>query len=145
MPSHTETRVVPYSPEQMFDLVADIRRYPEFLPWCLKARVREEAGDVLRAEVVIGYKMIRESWFSRVYLYRPSKIDVTYLEGPFRHLTNQWQFSAAEGRPGHTRIDFYIDFEFRTRFLDRMVGPLFNEATRRMVNAFEQRAKAIYG
>jgi coenzyme Q-binding protein COQ10 len=143
MPTHAEQRVLPHSPTQMFDLVADVERYPEFLPWCTNARIRRRRGVVIVADLVVGFKMIREKFTSEVTLNRESgRIDVRYLDGPFRYLNNHWQFyQNGDG----CLIDFYIDFEFRTRFLQRMMEPLFNEAVRRMVRAFEARAVELYG
>lgn len=144
MPTHAEKRVLPYSPEQMFDLVADVERYPEFLPWCVACRIREkDSPDAFVADLIIGFKFVRERFTSLVALNRPDRVDVVYKEGPFRHLTNHWSFSANE--QGHCVIDFYIDFEFRSRTLQRLIGRLFNEAVQRMVNAFERRARALYG
>jgi coenzyme Q-binding protein COQ10 len=144
MPTHLEKRVLPYTPEQMFDLVADVERYPEFLPWCLGARIRKREGNVLHADLIIGFKMIRERYTSKVRLDRPQRIDVDYgNDGPFRHLENHWQFSPAED--GGCEVDFFLDFEFRSRMLQRLIGVVFQEAVRRMVAAFESRAKTIYG
>ncbi|MFZ1413382.1 MAG: type II toxin-antitoxin system RatA family toxin [Defluviicoccus sp.] len=144
MPTHAETRTIPCTPEQLFDLVADVERYPEFLPWCVACRIRRwETPQRLVADLVIGFKMIRERFTSRVELLRPGRIDVAYYDGPFRYLTNHWTFAADEN--GHCVIDFYIDFEFRSRTLQKMMGKLFNEAVHRMVNAFERRAVALYG
>jgi coenzyme Q-binding protein COQ10 len=143
VPTHAEKRRVPYTPEEIFNLVADVERYPEFLPWCLAARVRERDGNVLLADLVIGFKMIRERYTSRVVLDRPRRIDVSYTEGPFRALANHWVFEPAGA--GGCLIDFYVDFEFRGRLLDKLIGPLFHEAVRRMVAAFEARAAVLYG
>ncbi len=143
MPTHAETRVVPYSPEQMFDLVAGIERYPEFLPWCLAARIRSREGKTVVADLVIGFKMIRERYTSRVTLDRPDRIDVEYLEGPLKRLTNHWVFEPQPG--GGTRLNFYVDFEFRSRVLQALIGTLFYEALRRLVAAFEARARRLYG
>jgi len=144
MPTHAEQRVLPYRPDQLFDLVADIERYPEFLPWCVAARIRSCDETMVVADLVIGFKMIRERFTSRVKLDRPNyRIDVAYTEGPFRYLNNHWVF---EGQPdGSTRLDFFVDFEFRSVMLQKIIGVLFNEAVRRMVAAFETRAKALYG
>jgi coenzyme Q-binding protein COQ10 len=143
MPTHAEKRVLPHQPEQLYDLVADIGRYPEFLPWCLASRIRRRDGDVIIADLVIGFKMLRERFTSQVTLYpERMKIDVTYVDGPFKHLNNHWQFL---DDPGGCLIDFYVDFEFRSRFLQKMMQPLFNEAVRRMVAAFESRAEDLYG
>lgn len=143
MPTHAEQRVVPYTPEQMFDLVAGIERYPEFLPWCLAARVRSREGKTVIADLVIGFKMIRERYTSRVTLDRPRRIDVEYLEGPLKRLTNHWVFEPHGS--GGTKVDFYVDFEFRSRVLQTLIGALFYEALRRLVVAFEARAKKLYG
>ena len=142
MSTHAEKRIVPYTPEQMFDLVADVGRYPEFLPWCLAARVRSREANALTADLVIGFKMVRESFTSRVVLNRPFDIDVSYIEGPMRHLSNQWHF---DPHPDGVEIDFVVDFEFRTKVLQKLIGSLFGEAFRRMVGAFEARAAALYG
>ena len=144
MPTHAEKRRLPYPPEQVFDLVADVERYPQFLPWCLACRIRRWEGPThFVADLVIGFKMIRERFTSRVAIERPRRIDVTYHDGPFRYLTNHWTFEP-DGQGGCI-IDFYIDFEFRSRMLQKVIGPLFNEAVQRMVNAFEKRANALYG
>jgi len=144
MPTHAERRVLPYRPDQLFDLVADIERYPEFLPWCVGVRIRERKEDSVVADLIIGFKMIRERFTSRVKLDRPGlRIDVAYAEGPFRYLNNHWLFEPMPD--GHCRIDFYVDFEFRSHLLQRIIGALFNEAVRRMVSAFENRVKKLYG
>jgi coenzyme Q-binding protein COQ10 len=141
MPTHAEQRVLPYTPEQMFELVADVARYPEFLPWCVASRIRSRDGDVFFADLVIGFKMVRERFTSKVTLARPGRIDVTYTEGPFKHLNNHWIFKPhAEG----TEIDFYVDFEFRSKMLQTLIGALFNEAVKLMVGAFEKRARQLY-
>jgi coenzyme Q-binding protein COQ10 len=142
MPTHAEQRVLPYTPEQMFALVADIERYPEFLPWCVGARIRERQANLITADLIIGFRMIRERFTSRVSLDEPRRIDVTYAEGPFRHLTNHWVFEPA---PIGCRIDFFVDFEFKSRLLQKVIEMLFGEAVRRMVGAFEGRARALYG
>ncbi|MGH6988455.1 MAG: type II toxin-antitoxin system RatA family toxin [Stellaceae bacterium] len=143
MPTHAERKRLPYAPEQLFDLVADIERYPEFLPWCTGARVRERLGNVIIADLVIGFRMVRERFTSRVTLDRPGRIDVVYSDGPFRYLTNRWRFEAQPD--GSTIIDFFVDFEFRSRMLQHLIGLLFTEAVRRMVGAFESRARQLYG
>lgn len=142
MPTHKERRVLPHSPEQLFDLVADIERYPEFLPWCRGARIRRREGNVVVADLVIGFKFYRETYTSRVTLDRPDSIDVAYERGPFHHLSNQWRFHE---RPEGCEIDFYLDFEFRSRMLQAAMGMLFEEAVKRMVGAFTTRADKLYG
>ena len=143
MPTHAEQRVLPYAPAQLFDLVAAVDKYPEFLPWCRAARITKREGDVITADLVIGFKVFRERFTSKVTLDRPDRIDVVYVKGPMRHLNNHWRFIAQDD--GGTMIDFYVDFEFRSAILQKAIGALFNEAVRRMVAAFEARAHAIYG
>jgi coenzyme Q-binding protein COQ10 len=142
MPTHAEKRLLPYTADQLFDLVADVERYPEFLPWCLGARVRERGADTITADLLIGFRMVRERFTSRVELSPPRRIDVTYAEGPFRYLNNHWIF---ERVPAGCRIDFFIDFEFKSKVLQKVIEALFGEAVRRMVGAFEKRARELYG
>ena len=143
MPTHAEQRLLPYTPEQLFDLVADVERYPEFLPWCLAARIRERSANTITADLLIGFRMVRERFTSRVVLDRPGRIDVSYAEGPFRYLSNHWNFIPQPG--GKCLIDFEVDFEFRSRMLQKLIEVLFNEAVKRMVGAFEARARQLYG
>lgn len=142
MPTHAEKKFLPYTPTEMFDLVADIETYPQFLPWCVGTRIRSRDGDLVVADMIIGYKMFRERFTSRVTLARPDRIDVAYSEGPFKYLQNHWIFNA-DGTG--TTLDFFVDFEFRSRILQAMIGVVFGEAVRIMVNAFERRAEAVYG
>lgn len=127
----------------MFDLVAGVEHYPEFLPWCVATRVRQRDEELIVADMVIGFKMFRERFSSRVTLDRPNRIDVEYADGPFKYLNNHWIFSP-HGE-GECLIDFYVDFEFRSKILQKMIGVVFNEAVGLMVNSFEKRAKALYG
>jgi len=142
MPTHAEQRTLPFTQEQLFNLVADVERYPEFLPWCLAVRMKKREETMLEADLVIGFKMFRESFTSRVDLERPQRIDVTYLSGPLKYLNNHWRFFPVEEG---CIIDFYVNFEFRSRVFQSLVGALFNEAVSRMVRAFEARAHALYG
>lgn len=142
MPTHAEERYLPYPPDKLFALVADVERYPEFLPWCVGCRVRRREGAVIYADLMVGFKMIREQFTSKVTLTPSERIDVEYQKGPFKYLNNHWKFIPSDGG---TRIDFYIDFEFHSVVLRRLLEPLFNEAVRRMVSAFEHRARALYG
>jgi coenzyme Q-binding protein COQ10 len=142
MPTHAERQVVPYTPEQLFDLVADVGKYPQFLPWCVAARVRKQTGDELISDLTIGFGPFRESFTSRVTLDRPNRVTVRYENGPFRYLNNQWAFAP---HPGGTEVSFFVDFEFRSRILQAAIGVVFNEAVRRMVNAFRKRARDVYG
>jgi len=146
MPKYAERRLLPYTPKQLYDLVADIERYPEFLPWCVGARVRERHDNLIVADLVIGFRMFRERFTSRVTLLPDDpegpRIDTAYADGPFKYLTNRWLFRL------HDRgceIDFFVDFEFRSRLLQMTIEILFGEAVRRMVRAFEMRAAALYG
>lgn len=144
MPTHAELRELPYRPEDMFELVAQVDKYPEFLPWCLGARIRKREGDIITADLIIGFKMFRERFTSRVELDRPNlRIDVEYAEGPFKYLRNHWQF--APRADGGCTIDFFVDFEFRSRLLQKTIELLFGEAVKRMVGAFETRARQLYG
>ena len=142
---HAERRVVRFAPRQLFDLVADVARYPEFLPWCPAARVRRQ-GLVETDELVIGFGPFHEKFVSRVVLtpdarWRP-RIETTGVEGPFRHLASRWWF---EPHPDGTLIDFSLEFEFRSILLQQTVRLLFAEAVKRMVSAFEARANQLYG
>lgn len=143
MPVHKEKRVVPYTPEQMFDLVAAVDRYPEFLPWCAASRVTAREGDVFYADLVIGYKMLRERFGSRVTALRPDHIHVEYMSGPMKHLSNHWRFIG--NGDGTCTIDFYVEFDFKNPILRALIEMFFNEAIKRMVQAFEKRAEALYG
>lgn len=143
MPTHAEKKVLPYTPEQMYALVAEVERYPEFLPWCLGTRIRRREGNVLFADLIIGFKMVRERFTSRVELNEAGRrIDVQYTDGPFQYLNNHWIFDPHEQG---CCVDFYVDFEFRSKMLQKIMGMLFNEAVRRMVQAFENRAHQLYG
>ena len=142
MPTHAERQLLPYRPDQLFDLVADVGRYPEFLPWCVGARVRSRTETDEVADLTIGFGPFRESFTSRVTLDRPHRVKVRYENGPFRYLNNQWDFIPhADG----TEVAFFVDFEFRSRILQAAIGLVFNEAVRRMVNAFRRRAEFVYG
>jgi coenzyme Q-binding protein COQ10 len=142
--THTETRLLPYTADQMFNLVADVARYPEFLPWCVGARIREQTDEMLLADLMIGFKMVRERFSSKVWLDRNAKrIDVEYINGPFRELQNHWTFHPTAD--GGCRIEFFLEFEFSSLMLQKLIGMLFHEAVRRMVSAFEIRARQLYG
>lgn len=143
MPTHAEKRLLPYTPEQLFDLVAEVEAYPEFLPWCMSIRVRNRKENVITADMVIGFKIFRERFTTRVTLRKPGRIDVAYSQGPFKYLNNHWLFEPHGG--GGCIIDFYVDFEFRTRLLQKAIGVVFNEAVKVMVSAYEKRAKQLYG
>ena len=142
MPTHAERKTLPYTAEQMFDLVADVGKYPDFLPWCVGSRVRSHTETEIVADLTIGFGPFRESFNSRVELDRPNKCTVKYEDGPFRYLSNQWTFIP---NPRGCEVRFFVDFEFRSRLLQSAIGVVFNEAVRRMVNAFLKRARDVYG
>ncbi len=147
MPTHSEIRILPYSAQAMYDLVADVARYPEFLPWCAAARIRgitpQDDARLMEADLVISFKVFRERFGSRVLLWDEArKIDTEYLDGPFRYMKSTWAFRDA---PGGCEVDFFVDFEFRNAVLQGIIGLVFNEAMQRIVRAFERRAEALYG
>lgn len=142
MNSHKETRVVPYSCEQMFDLVAGVDEYKNFLPWCMESRVTKREGDVFYADLVVGHKMIRERFSSKVTTTPFKSIHVEYIKGPMRYLSNNWKFT--DNKNGSCTIDFYLEFEFKNLLMRRLMEVFFNEIVRRMVGAFEARAKEKY-
>ncbi|MDA7424540.1 type II toxin-antitoxin system RatA family toxin [Thalassococcus lentus] len=146
MPTHSETRTLPYSAQQMYDLVADVANYPKFLPWTAAARIRsrEEQGDheVMLADLVISFKVFRERFGSRVTLWpEAQKIDTEYLDGPFNHMVSKWAFKDVDGG---VEVSFFVDFEFRNRILQGAAGMFFYEAMQRIVRAFERRAAELY-
>lgn len=154
MPHHQESRDLPYSARQMFDLVADVDRYPEFLPWNSAARIRsrrkrDDGAEEIAADLVISFKVFREKFGSRVVLWPADpqtgalKIDTEYLDGPFRHMRSGWSF--VDRPEGGCHVDFFVDFEFRNAILQTLIGVVFHEAMSRIVRAFEDRAKALYG
>ena len=146
MPTHTEKRLMPYSAQQMYDLVADIDSYPEFLPWCAAVRTRKVIPQnekiIVDADLVIAFKVFRERFGSRVTL-KPNQttIDVEYLDGPFKYLNNHWVFTNVDGG---CEADFFVDFEFKSKILQVLIGVVFGEAMQRIVRAFEARAQQLY-
>ena len=143
MPRHTEKRRLPYAPEQVFDLVADVRRYPEFLPWVAAVRIRSDGATDMVADLVVGFRALKETFTSKVHKRRPHEIEIDYVEGPLKYLHNSWRF-----RPdgsGGTEVDFCVDFAFRSRLFETLAGQMFDRALRRMIGAFEDRARALYG
>ncbi|MHA6722993.1 type II toxin-antitoxin system RatA family toxin [Sphingomonas sp. RS2018] len=143
MPRHAETRRLPYSPEQMFDLVADVRAYAEFLPWVSAIRVRSDSATEMVADMIVGFKGLRETFTSRVQKTRPTAIRVDYVDGPLAHLTNDWTFRS-DGAGG-CEVDFRVDFAFRNRMFEMLAGQVFDRALRKMIGAFEDRARVLYG
>ena len=142
MPKHIETRHLPYSAEQMFDLVADVKRYTEFLPWVSAMRVRQDTPTETLADMIVGFKGLRETFTSRVRKARPDTITVDYLDGPLKFLRNEWRFRP---EPGGCAVEFTVDFAFKNRVFEMLAGQVFQAALRRMTGAFETRAAALYG
>ncbi|WP_448664504.1 type II toxin-antitoxin system RatA family toxin [Sphingomonas sp. CJ20] len=143
MPKHSETRHLPYTPEQMFDLVADVPRYAEFLPWVTAIRVRSNSETQMVADMIVGFKGLRETFTSRVEKQRPGHLHVDYVDGPLKFLNNDWKFES-DGQGG-CRVDFCVDFAFKNRVFEMLAGQVFDRALRKMINAFEERAAALYG
>ncbi len=147
MPTHSEKRIMPYTAQLMYDLIADVDAYPQFLPWCSAVRINkrkiEDNIEIIEADMVISFKVFRERFGSRVSLRSDEqKIDVEYLDGPFKYLNNHWAFVDCEGG---CEVDFFVDFEFKSKILQTIIGVVFGEAMQRIVGAFETRAKALYG
>jgi coenzyme Q-binding protein COQ10 len=157
MPSHAERQLLPYTTQQLFDLVIDIERYPEFLPWCRAARILERKEEEFLGELVIAFHHLSENYTSRVTFRRPESdnapgsIDVVMVRGPFEYLVNRWRFNPVEpantssDKKSMSEVDFFLDFKFRSRILEKMIGGLFGKATAKMVSAFKQRANSMYG
>ena len=143
MPRHSETRHLPYTPEQLFDLVADVARYDEFLPWVVAVRVRASSEAETVADLVVGFNAFKERFTSRVEKQRPTQIYVEYIEGPLKYLHNEWRFERSAD--GGTDVHFSVDFAFKSRLFESLAGAMFDRALRRMIGAFEQRATALYG
>jgi len=142
MPRHTEKRILPYTPEQLFDLVADVGRYQEFLPWVAATRIRENSDTDMIADLVVGFGAFKETFTSKVHKSRPREIEIDYVEGPLKYLHNSWKFAPL---PGGTEVDFCVDFAFKNRLFEAIAGQMFDRALRRMIGAFEERADALYG
>lgn len=139
---HSETRRLPYTPEQMFDMVADVARYAEFLPWVTAVRVRSDGPSEMVADLIVGFKGLRETFTSKVGKARPTAIHVDYLDGPLKYLHNNWQFRPD---PMGCQVDFSVDFEFKNRMFEMLAGQVFGAALRKMIGAFEERAAVLYG
>lgn len=142
MPSIRETKSLPYSAEQMFDLVADVDKYPEFLPWVVATRVRRDDEHAMTADMLVGFKAIREKFTSKVQKNRPSTIDVHYVDGPLRDLDNRWTFTPTDEG---CEIFFSVDFAFKSKMFEALAGQYIDRAFRKMVAAFETRADELYG
>lgn len=147
MTTHSETRPMPYSAKQIYDLVADIGSYPKFLPWVAGARITgvraNKAAKIVDADLIVSFKLFRETFGSCVTLNPDAlAIDVEYIDGPFKYLNNHWRF---EDTATGCNVIFHVDFEFKSRLLQATIGVVFNEAMQRIVRAFEERADALYG
>lgn len=143
MPGVHEVRRLPYSAEQMYDLVADVARYGEFLPWVVATRVRSDSETEMIADMLVGFNALREKFTSRVLKQRAERIEVIYVDGPMRDLDNVWQFRPADD--GGCEIEFMVSFTFRNAMFEKLAGTYFDRAFRKMVSAFETRAEALYG
>lgn len=143
MPRHEETRHLPYTPEQMFDLVADVSAYTEFLPWVTAIRVRSDTPTEMVADMIVGFKGLHETFTSRVHKLRPERVHVDYVDGPLKHLTNHWTFR--DDGAGGVWVDFCVDFTFKHRMFELLAGAVFDSALRKMIGAFETRANQLYG
>ena len=143
MTTHSEQKFVPFTPDQLFEMVSDVQSYPKFLPWCVGARIRSADDELIVADLMIGYKLLRGRFTSRVTLDREKwKIETEFTDGPFKFLRNQWEFKSC---PEGCQIVFLVEFEFRSTVLQKLVSVLFNEVVLRMVSAFEKRAYFLYG
>ncbi len=146
MPHHAETKVLPFSAQQMYDLVGDVGSYPKFLPWTAGARIRSVAQHedhrLMMCDLVVSFKVFRESFGSRVTLWDDKKqIDTSYIDGPFKHLDAVWKFRDVDGG---CEVSFEVDFEFKSKLLQGAAGMFFNEAMTRIVRAFEARARELF-
>ena len=143
MPGIREQRRLPYGADQMFDLVADVGHYPAFLPWVVATRIRSKTDTEMVADMLVGFKALREKFTSHVTLERPRHIRVQYIDGPLRDLDNHWTFTPLDD--GGCEVDFCVDFAFKNRMFEALAGQYFDRAFRKMVAAFETRAGELYG
>lgn len=141
MPRHQESRILPYSAEQIYAMVSDVERYPEFLPWVVALRIKSESENEMLADMIVGFKGLRESFSCRVIKKRPYEVKVSYIDGPMKHLDNEWHF---EDVAGGCRVDFMVDFSFRNMMFEMLAGQFFEKAFRKMTAAFEARAAELY-
>jgi coenzyme Q-binding protein COQ10 len=141
MPRHHDHRLLPYAPEALYAIVADVGRYPEFLPWVLKADIVEKTERGFLADLTVGYKLFQETYRSEVILTPCERIDIRYIKGPFKHLHNHWVFSAAPSNSAN--LSFFIDFEFQSTFFQGLIQTVFTDAVTKIVSAFEERAKVM--
>lgn len=145
MPCYSDKRLLPYSPDQLYNLVLDVENYPDFLPWCKSCKIKSKTEDEILADLRIGFKFFSESFTSRVTFDPYNMIQVEYLDGPFKYLHNKWTFTpSTENGVTFTIVDFTIDFEFKSRLLQGLIQGVFSEAVQKMVRAFESRAQQLY-
>ncbi len=143
MPAIRETRRLPYSAEQVFDIVADVDKYPEFLPWVVATRVKQDSETSMTADMLVGFKALREKFTSKVEKERPHSVRVHYMDGPLRDLDNHWTFTPTDD--GGCEVFFSVDFSFKNMMFEALAGQYIDRAFRKMVAAFEQRAEELYG
>jgi coenzyme Q-binding protein COQ10 len=143
MPRHNETRALPYSAEQMYNLVVDVARYAEFLPWVAGVRVRSDSEAEMIADLIVGFKAIKETFTSRVEKVRYSQVTVDYIDGPLKFLHNEWTFCDSEN--GGCIVTFKVDFEFKSKIFEALAGQVFDRALVKMTDAFVTRAGVLYG
>jgi len=141
MPRHEEQKTLAYTPDELFSVVADVKDYPSFVPWCSGAHIRRENQQEIIADLEIGFALFRESFTSQVTLDRPRQVQVRAIEGPLEHLTNTWTFTLVDGG---THVDFVIDFQFKSHLLDHVANDMFHEAATRMMSAFESRVHLVH-
>jgi coenzyme Q-binding protein COQ10 len=142
MPRHNETRQLPYTPEQMYALVSDVAAYPRFLPWVTAVRVRSDSETEMLADMIVGFKGLRETFTSRVAKARPGHVHVDYVDGPLKYLTNDWRFR--DDGAGGALVEFEVDFAFKNQLFEMLAGQMFHRALRKMIGAFETRAAELY-
>jgi len=142
MPRHSEVRTLPYSAEQMFDMVADVASYPQFLPWVSAIRIRSNSETEMLADMIVGFKSLKETFTSRVVKERPGHVHVDYVDGPLKHLSNDWRFE--DDGQGGCLVHFSVDFAFKNRLFEMIAGQMFDRALRKMTGAFESRAAELY-
>ena len=141
MPRHTEKRTLPYPPETLYAIVADVKRYPEFLPWVLEADIIKQTDQGFLTDLTVGYKLFQDSYRSEVILTPHERIDIRYIKGPFKHLHNHWTFAPSSSNG--VDIDFFIDFEFQSSLFQSLIQSVFTDAVKKMITAFEERARIL--
>jgi coenzyme Q-binding protein COQ10 len=142
MPRHSEVRALPYSAEQMYALVTDVASYPQFLPWVSAIRIRSNSETEMLADMIVGFKSLKETFTSRVVKERPGHVHVDYIDGPLKHLSNDWRFE--DDGEGGCIVHFSVDFAFKNRLFEMLAGQVFDRALRKMTGAFQARAAELY-